>query len=272
MAPPTAAYPLAVAQAWQASAEQAVQDCPAARELLQLLAFFSPDAIPRDLLGAAPSALPEGLQDGFDRDGAIEALARFSLLRAEAGTLSIHRMVQAATRDVLDQDVARARAETAVRLVAAARPRPPQEHTNWPAMASLLPHALAAADAGERLKAGLEPTAAVLNAMAVYHMARAVWAEAEPLFTRAIAISEKALGPEHPDLATWLNNLANLYQDTGRHAEAEPLFTRALAIMEKRLPPAHPSLATVRQNYAVLLEALGRADEAATLRARAAAP
>ncbi|CAN0411536.1 unnamed protein product [Ectocarpus sp. 8 AP-2014] len=30
--------------------------------------------------------------------------------------------------------------------------------------------------------------------------------EAEPLYVRAIAIGEKALGPEHPDLAVWLNN------------------------------------------------------------------
>lgn len=34
--------------------------------------------------------------------------------------------------------------------------------------------------------------------------------EAEPLFTRALAIREKALGPEHPDVASSLNNLAVL--------------------------------------------------------------
>ena len=41
----------------------------------------------------------------------------------------------------------------------------------------------------------------------------------------ALAISEKALGPEHPDVATCLNNLAELYQDQGQHAEAEPLLS-----------------------------------------------
>jgi hypothetical protein len=30
---------------------------------------------------------------------------------------------------------------------------------------------------------------------------------------------EKALGPEHPDLGMWLNNLASLCQDTGRYAD-----------------------------------------------------
>ena len=37
------------------------------------------------------------------------------------------------------------------------------------------------------------------------------YAKAEPLYRRALAIREKALGPEHPDTATSLNNLAGLY-------------------------------------------------------------
>jgi Tetratricopeptide repeat len=32
--------------------------------------------------------------------------------------------------------------------------------------------------------------------------------EAEPLHKRALAIYEKALGPDHPDAALYLNNLA----------------------------------------------------------------
>ena len=75
----------------------------------------------------------------------------------------------------------------------------------------------------------------------------AAYAEAEPLFERALAIGEKALGPEHPDTRHRLNNLAALYQATGRHAEAEPLFRRALAIFEKVLPADHPTVAIVRR-------------------------
>ena len=36
--------------------------------------------------------------------------------------------------------------------------------------------------------------------------------DAEPLHQRALAICEKALGPEHPDVAMSLNNLAALYR------------------------------------------------------------
>ena len=57
--------------------------------------------------------------------------------------------------------------------------------------------------------------------------------EAEPLYQRALAISEKVLGPDHPDTATSLNNLAGLYNNQGKYDEAEPLYQRALAIDEK---------------------------------------
>ena len=44
-------------------------------------------------------------------------------------------------------------------------------------------------------------------------------------------------GPDHPKVATRLNNLATLLQDTNRLGEAEPLMRRALAIDEQLLWP-----------------------------------
>ena len=43
--------------------------------------------------------------------------------------------------------------------------------------------------------------------------------EAEPLFRRAIDIGEKTLGPEHPNLATGLNNLARLLRAQVRNEQ-----------------------------------------------------
>jgi tetratricopeptide (TPR) repeat protein len=85
---------------------------------------------------------------------------------------------------------------------------------------------------------------------------------AEPPLTRALAIREKVLGPEHPDVATSLNNLASLYRAQGRYAEAEPPLTRALAIREKVLGPEHPDVATSLNNLAGLYATQGRYAEA----------
>ena len=40
--------------------------------------------------------------------------------------------------------------------------------------------------------------------------------EAEPLMRRALDIDEAAYGPDHPRVATGLNNLASLLRDTTR--------------------------------------------------------
>ena len=48
---------------------------------------------------------------------------------------------------------------------------------------------------------------------------------------RALEIDEKSLGPNHPDVARDLNNLALLYRATNRLSEAEPLARRALNII-----------------------------------------
>ncbi len=58
-------------------------------------------------------------------------------------------------------------------------------------------------------------------------------AEAEPLHKRALAIREKALGPDHPDVATILENYAVLLRVTGRDAEATEMEARAKVIRAK---------------------------------------
>jgi Tetratricopeptide repeat len=69
---------------------------------------------------------------------------------------------------------------------------------------------------------------------------------------RALAIDETSFGPEHPEVATDLRNLALLLQDADRLGEAEPLMRRALAIFEASLGSDHPHTRTVRASLAVL--------------------
>ncbi len=110
-----------------------------------------------------------------------------------------------------------------------------------------------------------------LNNLALLYGNQGEYGEAEPLYQLALAILEKALGPEHPQVAAGLNNLALLYKTQGKYTEAEPLYRRALAIVEKALGPEHPNVAQVLGNYAELLRKTNRDAEAAKLEARAKA-
>ncbi len=72
-----------------------------------------------------------------------------------------------------------------------------------------------------------------LNNLANLYQAQGHYAEAEPLYQRALAIWEKTLGPDHPDVATSLENYAALLRETGRGEEAKEMEVRAKAIRAK---------------------------------------
>jgi tetratricopeptide (TPR) repeat protein len=69
-----------------------------------------------------------------------------------------------------------------------------------------------------------------LNNLAELYRTQGLYAQAEPLHRRALAIREKALGPEHPDVAKSLNDLAYLLAGQRQAARARPLYERARRI------------------------------------------
>ena len=95
------------------------------------------------------------------------------------------------------------------------------------------------------------------------------YAQAEPLFQRALKIDEKVIGPEHFRTATSLSNLAGLYQDVGDYAKAEPLYQRALKIYEKELGPDQADTAESLNNLGWLYFLIGDYAKAEPLYQRA---
>ena len=72
---------------------------------------------------------------------------------------------------------------------------------------------------------------ASLNNLAALYHSQGRYAEAEPLHKRALAIAEKALGPEHHDLAQSLRNYSALLHKTGLNNEAIMVELRAEALV-----------------------------------------
>jgi tetratricopeptide (TPR) repeat protein len=95
--------------------------------------------------------------------------------------------------------------------------------------------------------------------------------EAAQIQEKKLAWTAQHLGPNHPDTATSLNNLAFLYDSQGAYAKAEPLYLRALAIREKALGPDNPDTADSLNNLAVLYSSQGAYAKAKPLFLRALA-
>ena len=99
--------------------------------------------------------------------------------------------------------------------------------------------------------------ARVLNQQVTKLYKQGHYQKAIKIAEKVLAIYEKALGPDHTDVATSLNNLASLYHALGNYAKVEPLYKRSLAIYEKALGPDHTDVATSLNNLASLYQDLG---------------
>ena len=73
-----------------------------------------------------------------------------------------------------------------------------------------------------------------LNNLAGLYRDQSKYDQAEPLYKRALAIREKVLDANHPDLAISLEEYAAMLKAAKRDAEAEPLLKRAKEIREKQ--------------------------------------
>jgi hypothetical protein len=74
----------------------------------------------------------------------------------------------------------------------------------------------------------------------------------------AARAQQAMLGPDHPDLANTLNNLAVAHERSGRLDDAEREYRRAHAIAARALPPDDPLVATAALTLREFCEANGR--------------
>lgn len=104
-----------------------------------------------------------------------------------------------------------------------------------------------------------------VKSLAPLYLARHRYAEAEPLYIRAIAASERLLGKDHPNTLSLAGELARTYQSLGRYADAEPLYARALAVTERVAGSDHQDTLTAINNLAGIYGRQGRHADAERL-------
>ena len=88
---------------------------------------------------------------------------------------------------------------------------------------------------------------------------------------KALAIWERVLPPENPDLATSYNNVGMTYGALGDHGKALEYNLKALGIRERVLPPEHPDLAQSYNNVGITYGAQGDHEKALEYKLKALA-
>ncbi len=259
-------HPYSVAATWSLSFQQVEQESAAAADLLRLLAFLYPEAIPEEIIITGAVELGPTLDsiasDPLKVNEVIELLLRYSLIRRnpEATSLSMHRLVQAVLKDGMNKDIQRLWAERAIRAVN--RAFPDVELETWEKCQRCLPHAYICATYLEEYALVFPEAARLFNEAASYLVARGRYEQAESLLLTTLAIRQQLLEANHPDTARTLNDLGVLYLNLGKYQGAERLLQEALAIRQQALGEAHPDVAQTLHNLANLYRTRGAYAEA----------
>ena len=242
----------------------ALEDRPKAQELGAFLSLFGLAAIPAV---AVESCLAEWEEE--DREDAWDALVNLHLVGTDE---QLHPMLReflaVKLEERTDGDAVRERYVAVMAGAAQERCGQTMDRGQVEAAALWLTNWV---DLTERRSVDVfgESIASIATNLGLYHYAQGLFASGLESSKYALSISEKQLGPDHPDTGTSLNNLAALYESMGRYEAAEPLYLRALSIDSAALGEDHPNTAIDYVNLAGLYTQFNRYEEAETLYHRA---
>ncbi|MCL1937955.1 MAG: tetratricopeptide repeat protein [Candidatus Azobacteroides sp.] len=251
-----------VATTWQISFDSIRNE--ASKQLLNLCAFFAPNNISTQWFAAASKVLPAPLRKAAanptDYDDAIAELTKYSLVNFKEDNLSIHRLVQEVIRDSLQQEQTKWRT-CCIKILNE------QIYSDFSTVESralfstLASHILSITD---KIGSSESPKEiAILYYFLGFGFDKLVdYSQSLEYYTKALSISEKVLGIEHPDTATTYNNIAEVYYAQGDYDQALEYHTKALNIREKVLGKEHPDTATTYNNIAEVYYAQGDYDQA----------
>jgi tetratricopeptide (TPR) repeat protein len=247
-----------IASTWRASIDKI--GIEAALQLLYICSYYAPEKIHLDTLILGDEYLMQPLKnvvaDELELNSIIHELRRYSLISITDRNLSIHRLLQESVRrnveycaeyieccfnhiNKLMQDsnfITKEGRDTA-RL--------------------LLPHALSVVNNIEGLDLQLDDIHTLCFNIAYSFSEFAIYTESVRFYQKALAISEKVFGKEHPSTATTYNNIALVYARQGDYPKALEWYQKALAISEKVLGKEHPDTATTYNNIAVVYDSQG---------------
>jgi tetratricopeptide (TPR) repeat protein len=239
-------------------------------DLLRVLAFLAPDAIPEEIFKLGSEHFSENLQnaiaDEADWDDVCLAATSYSLIKHdfENKSFSIHRLVQLVIREMMNKEEQHQWLGNVVETLEKIFPDPDKVE-NWPLCARLFPHQQALFEHIKEYQLVDEASGALLNQAGYYAQLQGWYNEAESLLKRALDINEQVLGKQHTNYATILNNLASSYKAQGRWNEAELLLKEALSITKEVLGARHHLYAIILSGIAEVCNSQRRYREAETL-------
>ncbi|BAD60730.1 tetratricopeptide repeat protein [Nocardia sp. FDAARGOS_372] len=252
-----------IAQIWRVTLDRITTIQPMAAELLRVLAWYAPDAIPLSMC--------QSITDPPTLNTALGVLTAYNMITPDltTNTVSIHRLVQAVacTPDPTDPHrdptaIEQARDQAADVLLACLPDH--QDPGTWLTWRALLTHVDTFTGKVQSTSV-TDAKAQILTRAGQFVLDQGMHTSALIYYRQALTEYERVLGAEHPHTLASRGNLAGAYQSVGRLDEAIPLYEQARTGQERILGPDHPETMAARNNLAYAYQSVGRLDEAIPL-------
>jgi tetratricopeptide (TPR) repeat protein len=265
--------PVSVAASWTVAFDRLAADDSAALDVLELVAWLGPEAVPLPLLtehhGELPERLAKTVADPLAMARCTGILGRRGMASLSPHGLQLHRVPGALLR-------ARARRSGAgdewsalvVRLLYSALPGEVWNSPEaWPQWQRLLPHVLAATNPARPLDAVADEVAWLLDTAANYRHTRGQPREALPLACRAYTIRRDRLGDDHTDTLAAANTVACNLRAMGDYEQARGLYEDTLTRLRRVRGEDDAETLAVASNLGRALRSLGDHQQARALHA-----
>jgi tetratricopeptide (TPR) repeat protein len=269
-------YPETVAAAWNLAIARLREREPAAGRLLELCAFMNPNAISIDLvqsdqMAAALRPYNEFVTEKMVIGKVTREAVLLSLIKADPNqnALVMHRLVQQAVRDQLDNEQQEATSHAVHEILAGARPPSGDidDPSTWPLYAGIWPH-LTPSRAVECLQ---DHVRQLLIDRVRYQWKRGEFDQGLELgrsLESAWEANVEAYGRETPgglslyrQLLNLRTHIASILRSQGRYQESYDLDLAVLEDQGRVLFPGHPHALLTASCLAADLRGLGRYQE-----------
>ena len=254
-----------ISRAFRVSEEALSQD---AHRLVNFLAHYGPEPIPKELL--------EALGDAYNPRW-IRELKRRNMLQG-SDEPEIHRVLGAFFRKRQEErQKEKGQTENGERraydvgarsaLLSLMEPDDCRNPEHWERVGKLLPHAKAMFARCQKPQDGDELEVGIRVGILFHSQGR--FREAKEVEERAVSLGTKFLGQEHPLTLTSMSNLASTYRGLGDLEGAKELQERVYEVFRRLLGEEHPDTLTSMGNLGLTYWKLGDLEGAKELQERA---
>jgi len=270
---PAGDYSHTVTTTWDMAFSVIGEMSPVSARFLNICSLLGADDICLDMFRQESDDLPPDLAacviDELAFDDMLQPLLQYSLLVKRDDSLSMHRLVQAVTRDRLSTTERTELVKIAIRMLADCFPESGEDPATWDKCARLAHHVMSVTDLDECEKYPDERICSLLRQLAAYLVEQSDFSAAQRIVDKAIRLNGDFYNDAHPNYAECLYHSGKLLQRMRKHNDARKQLEMALRIDTEAYGKNHPTVARDLDELGNAMSSIGDLEKACELYERA---